>query len=66
VRNFFVDRNESIGVLGSELQEPPLKPLRLRLVATMTDSFDPLSELSDGDHREIEIRSFRAGACEEG
>jgi len=40
----FIDRKDSIGVVGGELQEPPLKPLRLRVVATMADSFDPLPE----------------------
>lgn len=49
VCNFFIDRKDSIGVLGGELQEPSLKPLGLRLVATMTDSFDALPELSNCD-----------------
>src|SRR6201987_4915335 len=51
--------------MGGELQEPLLKPVGLGLIATMADSFDPLPELSDCDDRKIEIRSFRAGACEE-
>ena len=62
VGDFFIDRKDSIGVIGGKLQEPPLKPLRLRLIATVTNSFDPLAKFSDCDNREIEIRSICAGA----
>jgi hypothetical protein len=58
VGNLFIDREDSIGIVGGELQEPPLKLLRLRLIATTTDSFDPLPELPDCDDREVEICSF--------
>jgi len=51
--DFFIDRKDSIGVIGGELQEPPLEPLRLRFVATMADSLDPLPELSYRDDREV-------------
>ena len=43
VGNFFVDRKDAIGIIGGELQEPLLKPPRLRLVATMPAPFDSLT-----------------------
>lgn len=65
VRGFLVERKDSIGVGGRHSQQPLLEPLRLRLIAPMANSLDPLSELAGRYRRKVKFGALLTGLGKE-
>jgi len=65
VRCLLVKRKDSICVCGRHSQQPLLEPLRLRLIATMANSLDPLSELADRYRRKVKLGPFLTSSGKE-
>ena len=65
VHCLLVKRKDSICVCGRYSQQPLLEPLRLRLIATMANSLDPLSELADRYRRKVKLGPFLTSSGKE-
>jgi hypothetical protein len=65
VRGLLVKGKDSIGVCGRHSQQPLLKFLRLRIIAPMTNSLDPLPELADSYRRKVKLGPFLTGSGKE-